>query len=233
MLYHRIPIMIELNFLTALLIGLTGAGHCISMCGGIAAAVTMGMPNKPQHSWIYLVYYNLGRITSYMIAGLLVSQFFVQITSLSQSNNPLILMRIFASLMMIILGLYIGRWWSGLTYIEHIGHVLWRFILPLTKYFLPLTSPFKAIPFGFLWGWLPCGLVYSTLTWAAVSGSAIDGMMIMFAFGLGTLPAMLAIGTMADKLKILLNNTYFKRINGFLIIIYGMHTGYIAINQIW
>lgn len=225
--------MTELNFVAALLIGLTGAGHCISMCGGIAAAVTIGMPNKPQHHWIYLLYYNLGRISSYMIAGLIVSQVVVEVSALSGSTNILILLRILASIMMIILGLYIGKWWSGLTHIERIGHVIWRFILPLTKHFLPLTSPLKAIPFGFLWGWLPCGLVYSTLTWAAVSGSAIDGMIIMLAFGLGTLPAMLALGSIADKFKSLLNNSYFKRINGLFIIIYGIHTGYIAINQIW
>ncbi len=66
-----------------------------------------------------------------------------------------------------------------------------------------------------------------------VSGSAINGMTIMLAFGLGTLPAMLAIGTVADKLKLLLQNSYFKRGNALFIIIYGMHTGYIAINQIW
>lgn len=168
-----------------------------------------------------------------MIAGLIVSQVVVEVSALSGSTNILISLRILASIMMIILGLYIGKWWSGLTHIERIGHVIWRFILPLTKHFLPLTSPLKAIPFGFLWGWLPCGLVYSTLTWAAVSGSAIDGMIIMLAFGLGTLPAMLALGSIADKFKSLLNNSYFKRINGLFIIIYGIHTGYIAINQIW
>ena len=58
-------------------------------------------------------------------------------------------------------------------------------------------------------------------------------MIIMLAFGLGTLPAMLTLGSLANKLKSLLNNSYFKRFNGLFIIIYGMHTGYIAIDQIW
>ncbi|PSU24889.1 cytochrome biogenesis protein [Photobacterium phosphoreum] len=223
--------MIELNFMTALIIGLSGAGHCISMCGGIAAAVTIGMLDKPQHHWVYLLCYNIGRISAYMVAGLIVSQAVVQVITVSDSTSTLILLRILASIMMIILGLYVGKWWSGLTYIERVGHQLWRYIMPITKHFLPLTSPFKAIPFGFLWGWLPCGLVYSTLTWAAVSGSAMDGMIIMLAFGLGTLPAMLTVGTVADKLKSLLQNSYFKRINGLFIIIYGLHTGYIAIKQ--
>ncbi|SMY33065.1 sulfite exporter TauE/SafE family protein [Photobacterium andalusiense] len=224
--------MIELNFITALVIGLTGAGHCIGMCGGIAAAVTMGMPNKPHQQWVYLLCYNLGRISAYMVAGLIVSQAVAEVVEFSETSIALILLRIIASIMMVILGLYIGNWWSGLIYIERVGHYLWRYIAPITQIFLPLTSPFKAIPFGFLWGWLPCGLVYSTLTWAAVSGSAIDGMTIMFAFGLGTLPAMLAVGAIADKLKLLLKNHYFKRTNALFIIIYGVHTGYIAINQI-
>ncbi|SMY15507.1 sulfite exporter TauE/SafE family protein [Photobacterium aquimaris] len=224
--------MIELNFMAAFIIGLTGAGHCISMCGGIAAAVTMGMPNKPQQQWVYLLGYNLGRISAYIVAGLILSQAVIEVAELADASITLISLRIIASIMMIILGLYIGNWWSGLIYIERVGHYLWRYISPITQFFLPLTSPLKAIPFGFLWGWLPCGLVYSTLTWAAVSGSAINGMVIMFAFGLGTLPAMLAVGAIADKLKTLLKNSYFKRANALFIIIYGMHTGYIAINQI-
>lgn len=225
--------MIELNFLAAFLIGLTGAGHCISMCGGIAAAVTIGISGQPQHHWIYLLCYNVGRISAYMIAGLVVSQAVFQVSTVSGSTSILILLRILASIMMIILGLYIGQWWHGLTYIERVGHILWRYISPLSKHFLPLTSPTKAIPFGFLWGWLPCGLVYSTLTWAAVSGDAMSGMMIMLAFGLGTLPAMMVVGSFANKVKLLLKNNYFKRTNALFIIIYGSHTGYIAINQIW
>ncbi|WP_318462264.1 sulfite exporter TauE/SafE family protein [Photobacterium leiognathi] len=226
--------MPSLDFYAAFLIGLMGAGHCVGMCGGVAAAITIGMPNNTHQKrcWIYLLNYNIGRLISYTIAGGLIGAALAGISTLNGTSNPLVYMRLFAALMMIILGLYIGQWWAGLSQIERAGQKIWRHISPIATSMLPLKSPVKALPFGFLWGWLPCGLVYSTLTWAAVSGSALNGAAVMFAFGLGTLPAMLAVGGFADKLKNWLKNRIFRRISALLLIIYGFQTGYIAINQI-
>ncbi len=61
--------------------------------------------------------------------------------------------------------------------------------LPLASKAIPVNSPAKALSLGVIWGWLPCGLVYSTLTWALASGSIVSGASIMLFFGLGTLPA--------------------------------------------
>lgn len=226
--------MPNLDLYAAFLIGLMGAGHCVGMCGGVAAAITIGMPENTTNTkrWVYLLNYNIGRLTSYTIAGALIGAALAGLSTLNGTTNPLVYMRLFAAIMMIILGLYIGQWWFGLTSIERIGQKFWRYISPLATTLLPLKSPVKALPFGFLWGWLPCGLVYSTLTWAAVSGSALNGAAVMLAFGLGTLPAMLAIGGFADKLKTWLKNRVFRRISALLLIAYGLQTGYIAINQI-
>ncbi|KPA51142.1 cytochrome biogenesis protein [Photobacterium leiognathi subsp. mandapamensis] len=226
--------MLNLDLYAAFLIGLIGAGHCVGMCGGVAAAITIGMPENTTNTkrWVYLLNYNIGRLTSYTIAGALIGAALAGLSTLNGITNPLVYMRLFAAIMMIVLGLYIGQWWFGLTSIERIGQKFWRYISPLATTLLPLKSPVKALPFGFLWGWLPCGLVYSTLTWAAVSGSALNGATVMLAFGLGTLPAMLAIGGFADKLKTWLKNRVFRRISALLLIAYGLQTGYIAINQI-
>lgn len=226
--------MPNLDLYAAFLIGLMGAGHCVGMCGGVAAAITIGMPENTTNTkrWVYLLNYNIGRLTSYTIAGALIGAALAGLSTLNGTTNPLVYMRLFAAIMMIVLGLYIGQWWFGLTSIERIGQKFWRYISPLATTLLPLKSPVKALPFGFLWGWLPCGLVYSTLTWAAVSGSALNGATVMLAFGLGTLPAMLAIGGFADKLKTWLKNRVFRRISALLLIAYGLQTGYIAINQI-
>ncbi|KJG34224.1 sulfite exporter TauE/SafE family protein [Photobacterium angustum] len=226
--------MVNLDFYAAFLIGLMGAGHCIGMCGGVAAAITIGMPENTKNSkrWIYLLNYNLGRLVAYTVAGAIIGAMLASVATINGSNSPLIFMRFLAAIMMIILALYIGQWWFGLNKLERIGQVAWRYISPLTTSFLPLKSPIKALPFGFLWGWLPCGLVYSTLTWAAVSGSALNGAIVMLAFGLGTLPAMLAVGGFATQLKIWLKNLYFRRISALLLIAYGIQTGYIAIKQI-
>lgn len=222
----------NIDFFAAFVIGLMGAGHCLGMCGGVAAALTLGMPGQQQTSrWPYLFCYNLGRLISYSLAGGIIGGAFAGIASLSGYSTALVSLRMFAAIMMILLALYIGQWWQGITRLERAGQYLWRYLSPTAKSFLPLKSPAAALPFGLLWGWLPCGLVYSTLSWAAVSGSAVSGAAVMLAFGLGTLPAMIAVGTMAQQLQSLLKNLYFKRASALMLLIYGIHTGYIAIKQ--
>ncbi|MGF1702544.1 sulfite exporter TauE/SafE family protein [Photobacterium makurazakiensis] len=217
----------------AFFIGLMGAGHCLSMCGGVAAAITLGLPGQQQAKrWPYLAFYNLGRLFSYMIAGAVIGGAFAGLANFSGYTSALTYLRLLAAIMMILLALYLGQWWFGITKIERIGQAVWKHISPKAKSLLPLKSPFKALPFGMLWGWLPCGLVYSTLSWAAVSGGMFSGAGIMLAFGLGTLPAMIAVGSMAQQLQSLLKNLYFKRASALLLLVYGVHTGYIAIKQI-
>ncbi|WP_299018679.1 sulfite exporter TauE/SafE family protein [uncultured Photobacterium sp.] len=223
----------NIDFYAAFVIGLMGAGHCLGMCGGVAAALTLGMPGQQQSSrWPYLFCYNIGRLVSYAIAGAIIGGAFAGVASLSGYSTALVSLRLFAAIMMILLALYIGQWWLGITKIERAGQYLWRYLSPTAKSLLPLKSPISALPFGLLWGWLPCGLVYSTLSWAAVSGSAISGAGVMFAFGIGTLPAMIAVGSMAQQLQNLLKSLYFKRASALMLLVYGLHTGYIAIKQI-
>ena len=217
----------------AFFIGLMGAGHCLGMCGGVSAAITLGIHNNRQASrWPYLVMYNFGRIASYMVAGAIIGGAFANLAGYAGHATALASLRLVAAALMILLALYIGQWWYGVSKIESLGKGLWRYLSPAAKNLLPLRSPFAAIPFGALWGWLPCGLVYSTLSWAAVAGSAGSGASVMLAFGLGTLPAMIAVGTMANQLQKWLKNLYFKRASALLLLAYGVHTGYIAIKQI-
>jgi len=223
---------VNIDFYAAFVIGLMGAGHCLGMCGGVAAALTLGMPGQQQSNrWPYLLCYNTGRLISYAIAGSIIGGAFAGIASLGGYSTALVSLRLFAAIMMILLALYIGQWWQGITKIERAGQFLWRYLSPTAKSLLPLKSPMAALPFGLLWGWLPCGLVYSTLSWAAVSGSAISGAGVMLAFGLGTLPAMITVGSMAQQLQNLLRNLFFKRASALLLLVYGVHTGYIAIKQ--
>ncbi|MCL9776804.1 sulfite exporter TauE/SafE family protein [Vibrio methylphosphonaticus] len=216
-----------LDLLGAFTIGLLGAGHCMGMCGGIASLLSIGQPhNTPT---LLIINYNLGRLISYVMIGSVVGGMIAGIATLSQFNHALSLLRILAALFMILLALYVGRWWNGLLKVEKLGQLLWKSISPLANKLLPLKHSSYAIPFGFLWGWLPCGLVYSTLTWAAVSGSALGGAMTMLAFGLGTLPAMLLVGSSAAKLQSLQNSAKFRNIAAFSILIYGLYTGYDAV----
>jgi sulfite exporter TauE/SafE len=120
------------------------------------------------------------------------------------------------------MGLYLGNWWRGLTHLERLGHSLWKHIQPLSKRFIPFKHPGHAIPYGMLWGWLPCGLVYSALTWSLASGGAIQGSTIMFFFGLGTLPALISLGSSQNVLKKILSNYHLKQVIALTLIVFAL-----------
>ncbi|WP_413284434.1 sulfite exporter TauE/SafE family protein [Vibrio sp. MA40-2] len=214
--------MLTNDWIAALLVGFLGSAHCVGMCGGIASVMSLNSVTKGGRTLTTLLY-NIGRIISYMIAGALVGGAISSAASLLQDYAVLNALRIMSALVMIILALYIGKWWHGLLYVEKLGQHLWKFISPLTKKLLPLSSPLHALPLGLLWGWLPCGLVYSSLTWAAVSGSAVNGSLIMAAFGVGTLPSMLLVGLGANYVNKLKNSPLFRQSGAIILLSYGVY----------
>ncbi|MHA2763405.1 sulfite exporter TauE/SafE family protein [Vibrio harveyi] len=211
------------DFIGAFMIGLVGAGHCMGMCGGIASLLSMGAPNNKSSSSIPL-FYNVGRLASYALIGAIVGGAISGLSELSGLTQSLAWLRFVAALFMILVALYIAKWWQGLLVIEKAGQHIWKFISPAGKRLLPLKHPMYAFPFGFIWGWLPCGLVYSALTWSAVSGDALNGGLIMLSFGLGTLPSMLAIGYGASHFQKLQKSLIFRNISALILISYGMYT---------
>ncbi len=217
------------DWIGAFFIGLLGAGHCMGMCGGIASLLTLG-EKRSDRLPILLVFYNLGRIASYMLFGGLLGGLAASLSEFSTLNHALIWLRLIAAGLMIVLGLYVGRWWFGLLKLEKVGQKIWSFISPFGQSLLPLRKTWFALPFGFIWGWLPCGLVYSVLTWSVVSGSALSGALVMASFGLGTLPAMLLVGYGATRLKNIQQSLIFRHFAAIFIILYGLYTGYRAVS---
>lgn len=207
------------DFLAAFMAGLLGAGHCLGMCGGIASAVAANKGNL-----LVTLNYNLGRILSYCIAGAIVGATVASSAQLFESTRLLSTLRLFSGVFMILLGLYIAKWYIGLSKIEIIGKRLWKRLAPYASSFIPLKSSWHALPLGALWGWLPCGLVYSMLTWAAVSGSGFNGAATMMFFGLGTLPMMLSIGIAARNLRLFTQNRFVRAMSGLLLIFYGIYS---------
>ncbi|MET3051408.1 sulfite exporter TauE/SafE family protein [Pseudomonas alkylphenolica] len=206
---------------SALILGLLGGGHCLGMCGGLMGALTLAIP-KEQRSQRFrlLLAYNLGRILSYAVAGLLLG-----LAGWALANSPIaVAMRVVAALLLISMGLYLAGWWSGLTRIERLGRGLWRHIQPMANRLLPVSSLPRALLLGTLWGWLPCGLVYSTLLWAASQGNAIDSALLMLAFGLGTWPVLLATGLAAERTNALLRKRGVRIAGGLLVILFGLWT---------
>lgn len=212
-----------------------GAGHCIGMCGGLIGAFSSQIPQQQNQFAArlnFLLSYNLGRILSYALAGALVGGSASALGLLFDIDLYLITLRVIAGLMMIATGLYIAKIWSGVIQIERIGKLLWRFISPLANRIVPIKTLPQAFIGGVLWGWLPCGLVYSTLTWAVAANSAGQGAMIMAAFGLGTLPALLSAGMAANILGRWVQHRAVRLVSGLVLVVFGLQTLYIAFGQL-
>jgi sulfite exporter TauE/SafE len=190
------------------------------MCGGIVAALRMVSP-KGASAVPYTLAYNIGRITSYTLAGALTGAL-GKITAdyIPLANYALSLL---SGIMLFLLACYLGKWWTGLTVLENAGKGLFSKVQPLSKRFLPFKTPLSALPYGFIWGWLPCGLVYSTLTWSLAAGTAVEGAALMFFFGLGTLPTLLAASAGSQYLIRSFQHTYFRQVIAIIMAIYAAY----------
>jgi sulfite exporter TauE/SafE len=171
--------------------------------------------------------FNMGRIASYSIAGALAGSVGGALAGLGQGwviseTLPVRLMLfLFANLMIIFTGLYLMGVPQLLAPLEKAGGHLWRHVSPYAKKLLPLRSHTHAALFGMLWGWIPCGLVYAMLLTAMSAGSAANGALTMIAFGVGTLPVMLATGWSAVKLRGWTRNPRVRQIAGIAVVAMG------------
>jgi sulfite exporter TauE/SafE len=208
------------NYLALFIVGLLGAGHCVGMCGGIVGALSLQSPQGGGASVAVHFAYNLGRISSYVIAGLFAGLLGQAAGNLLTLQN---LLYLFASLMLVAMGLYLLGVTQFLAPLERGGQALWQRIQPLTRRFLPVRGIAQALPLGLLWGWLPCGLVYSALTTALAAGSAGKGALLMLAFGLGTLPNLLLAGLLLVRFRHYAQARMTRIISGFLVLGYGLY----------
>ena len=201
--------------LAALLAGLLGGVHCAGMCGGIVGSLSAAArgPALPRQ-----LAFNSGRIAAYCLAG----------AGVGAAGGVLLLagpvlaaqtaMFVVANALMLMLGLYVAGWGRAVVRLEAAGGALWRRIEPLRRAFFPVDSTAKAFGAGAVWGWVPCGLVYSMLALALASGGAIEGALVMAAFGLGTLPNLLAVGFAAQRVLALRKRPWIRQSAGALII---------------
>jgi len=214
--------MTEFSIFAIFFVGLLGGVHCLGMCGSIVGMLTAQLP-KTGARWPFHFAYNIGRLTSYTIAGALVG-LLGRTGMLFRDEVPVQhLLFALSSLMLVALGLYLAGVWGIVRHIERFGGALWRHIQPLAGKLFPIANPMRAYFLGTLWGWLPCGLVYSVLVTALASGSAQSGAMIMLAFGLGTLPNLLAIGLFWESIKRWVQSPPVRMSAGLLVAAFGVY----------
>jgi hypothetical protein len=217
-----------LDLASAFVVGLLGGVHCVGMCGGIVAALTFGLPPERRSAlgglMPFLLAYNAGRIASYAAAGAVMGAAGVLLAGFLPVEVAQRGLLVLAALFMVAMGLYLGGWWRGLARLEAAGGALWRRIEPYGRRLMPVRRPGQAFALGLLWGWLPCGLVYSVLVWAVSSGSALQGMLLLLAFGLGTLPNLLAMGAAAGLLARLAREPRVRAAAGALVVAFGVYT---------
>jgi sulfite exporter TauE/SafE len=220
---------------SALLIGIWSTGHCLAMCGGLALAA--GQLSRQQLRYpkllraMEMLTWQLGRVLSYSLIGFLVGGFGAFFLEYAALAGLRVLGFVAANLMLIALGLHVAQWWSGIIQIERLGELLWRWIAPhatatlapaMPRHREPIRALGRALRAGAIWGWLPCGLVYSMLITASVSGSSSSGAMWMFAFGLGTIPALWITSMASQEMTQFFKNLWVRRTAGSLIILFGL-----------
>ncbi len=222
------------SLLPIFIVGLLGSVHCVGMCGGIVGAFSMAAPGKPfpvkvvagGSAWpaamTRVLSYNLGRIASYALAGALAGGLARGALALANIAALQMVAYWMANLMLVALGLYLMGVWHGLAHLESLGRGLWGYLQPVAKRMLPLDRNYKLLLAGAIWGWLPCGMVYSVLFSALLSGSAAGGAAVMMAFGLGTLPTLLAMGMFGALLRDLASRRGVRLVFGALVMCYGL-----------
>jgi sulfite exporter TauE/SafE len=187
----------ELTLGAALLLGLAGSGHCLAMCGGIAAA--FGVSGAQRQPIAVPLAASIGRIAGYATLGALVGAFGAGLGSWLEQPAGIWALRALAALTLVLLGLQLAGWTRLLDRMAGVGAPLWRRLQPISRRLLPIDSFGKALAFGAIWGLLPCGLVYGMLTLSIGFASPVQGALFMGAFGLGTLPALLGLGVAVGR----------------------------------
>jgi len=211
----------EISYVSVFLVGLLGGVHCVGMCGGIVTALSLSSTTR-RPALPMLLAYNFGRIASYALAGAIVGAIGASTLLLERFVPAERVLYGVANIMLILLGLYLAGLSRAVLALERVGSVVWARLQPLMKRFIPVRTLPQAFFTGAVWGWLPCGLVYSVLISALATGSTVHGALLMLAFGAGTLPNLLAMGLFAQRLQTLTRKPGVRLAAGLLVAAFGV-----------
>ena len=176
----------------ALLSGVFGSLHCAAMCGGIATGLG-SCDGQARGSFGVALRVNAGRVLGYVLAGLLVGVFGAGLLQLAGSSGLARVLRVMSGIVLVVVALRLLDVHKRYKLPGGGAAGLWRWLAPLQRRLLPATTPLRQLLLGMLWGWLPCGLSSSLLLAAWLQADLLNAVLLMAAFGLGTLPLMLPL----------------------------------------
>lgn len=200
-------------------------GHCIGMCGGFIIAYSSAKIDDTMTTKMQIIRhgaYNIGRVSSYVIIGM-VFGFIGSVIAISMSMHGILF--IFAGVIMIITGL-------GMLGISKVIHMLEGSVMKMPWFKALFSKLIKSksigsfFALGMMNGFFPCGFVFFFAAKAAASASIINGGLIMMVFGLATVPTLLSIGHSVGLLKKLEFRVMMNKIAAIAILIYGSYSIY-------
>ncbi len=223
----------DLSVAAAFVAGVAGSMHCVAMCGGLAGAFGMrarSAGGNARHAFLHAALYQAGRLASYALAGALCGMFGGVLLGAMDLAGVTVWLRVVVGVLLVLLGMQVALGWRLLAPIEKAGAHVWRRISPLAQY-LPGGGIAQPLLMGMLWGWLPCGLVYSMLLLGVLGGNGSHGALIMLAFGAGTLPSMLSSTLLASQLSRVAAQQCARALAGAVLILFGMWTAGVALQH--
>jgi len=218
--------MDSVNLLTIMTIAFLGSfGHCVGMCGGIVVAYSSiklaAEPSKTYQTAAHLLY-SLGRVATYTTLGAIFGYIGGVVTFNNTANAILLFI---AGSAMILAGLSLLGKIKFLTLIEHSVSKS-RFYTNAFKKVLNSKSLTSFFLLGMLNGLLPCGFVYFFAIAAASTANALDGAIVMFIFGISTIPAMFGLGFLTSLASASNFRNMMMSLSSIAVIIYGIFTLY-------
>lgn len=186
--------MLELShYILIFIAGIAGSMHCVGMCGGFACALK---PDPRGHAATvrrHLIY-NAGRVTTYCFLGALAGYAGMALVGHDGGNAMISGAQRMLAVISGALMVFIGLQFLGVFKTSAPNLLGAAFAAKALRDLLHADSRAAPLAFGVLNGFLPCPLVYAFAAQAAASGGVAPGVFVMLAFGLGTFPAMLAMG---------------------------------------
>lgn len=223
--------------ITAFILGLSASTHCVVMCGGIATALSAKNKAKQKGAKLRLLSFHVGRIICYGFLGItagvgvqISAQLLDQQTDFYHTLSAVL--RLLAALLLLLTALYLANINHAIKHVEKIFSPIWKIISPHTIRFMAMNTSLDAIKLGFLWGFLPCGMIYTAIIWALSQQHSMWAGSLMLAFGLGTSPSLLLMQSFHLQVTKYLQQNMAKYLMAFILFIMSIGSSIPAIEYL-